>query len=138
MAWTAQLYGYLPDYVARADFEAQLDAYTASYGNTNGKIWGVFWELYRLNSDGTHNFIDEAEAGVSAMGWSADRETYIKGKAEEVFITFASRFDLGAGLYADALLSTPALQTALIAEFVSFLTTNDFDGVSVNIEPITT
>lgn len=123
-----KLYVYLADYKA----QTEIDAMIASEISSNGKFWGVYWENFRFEADGDYIFVDESVSGVGNMGFTSDNKTRALAIADNVIVGVAGNLANGAG----AMMSNPTKRTAFISALVTHVTSNGFNGVSINFEPI--
>lgn len=129
-AYTPKLYVYLPDYKP----QTEIDTFITNEVDVNGKFWGVFWENYRFNTDGSVNFIDAAEAGASNLGFTTANKTRVNNIADNVLVTVAG--DVSGSTGAAAMIASSTLRAAAVSSIVTHVTDEGFAGVNINFEPI--
>jgi hypothetical protein len=128
--YTPHIYVYLPDYKS----QTEIDAFITDEITPNGKFWGVMWENYRFNSDGTVLFVDDTVAGASNLGYTSANKTRVQSIASNILVTVAG--DVSGGTGAGAMLSDSTKRTNAITAIVAHVNTNGLQGVNINFEPI--
>lgn len=124
-------YLYIPDYKPKAEIKKMItDVVTPK-----GKFWGVIWENFRFEADGSVQFIDESVSGGNNLGFSATNKQLIQQVADNIIINVSGSIDGGSGGVAK-MMADSGKRTAAIDRIMQHINDNNFAGVSLNFEPI--